>query len=95
VRTRLCVCDFEGCAVDIPYKLGFIPFCKDYMEITYLHVSFTSETLRIRENFEGASRLLAWCSCFVGVDGIPSQSLEPEWLALQFGYVKLRSPHQS
>ena len=27
-------------ALDIPYKLGFIPFCKVYMEITYLNVSF-------------------------------------------------------
>jgi len=79
--------DFEGCAADIPYKLGFIPFSKVYVEITYLNVSFTSEALRIRDNSEGASRLLAWCSCSVSVDGFPSQSLELEWLALQFEYV--------
>jgi hypothetical protein len=89
------VLDFEGCAVDIPYKLGLIPFYEVYMEITYLNVSFTSEALRIRENFEGASRLLAWCSCSISVDGFTSQSLELEWLALQFGYVKLRSSQRS
>jgi hypothetical protein len=29
------------------------------------------------------------------VDGFTSQSLELEWLALQFGYVKLRSSQRS
>jgi len=94
-RENTPVRDFEGCVVDIPYKLWFIPLCKVYVEITYLSVSFTSEALRVRDNFEGASRLLAWCSCFVSVDGFPSQSLELEWLALQFGYVRPRSSHQS
>ena len=94
-RENTPVRDFEGCAVDIPYKLGFIPVYKVYLEITYLNVRFTSEALRIRENFEGASRLLAWCSCSVRVDGFTNQSLELEWLALQFAYIKPRSSQQS
>lgn len=94
-RENTPVRDFEGCGVDIPYKLGFILFYKVYAEITYINVMFTSEALRIRENFEGSSRLLARCSCCVSVDDFTGQSLELEWLALQFGYVKLRSSQQS
>lgn len=42
-RENTPVRDFEGCAVDIPYKFGFIPFYKVYTEITCLNVRFTSE----------------------------------------------------
>jgi hypothetical protein len=60
------VCDFEVCAVDIPYKLGFIPFCEVYMEITYkyeLYVRSIEDQRKLRRCIQAVGVVLVLHKC--------------------------------